>query len=442
MSNEHDLFQKDLSEAQTYPDALNHVSDRLEQRIKKERRRKGTFYGSLSVIAASLLFILLVNTSTSFVYALSEIPILNRISQMVLFDESLKSALDNDYIQYVGLKETHGEETLKLPYVIADEQNLVLFFQTNEESLAPEEMYEIELNHLRDTDTGTFHSQGYYAFSSMQPDNFSENLGLMQLKVQFSEMVLPRNIEVTINLWKTININGEFTRTGGDTFTFPISLNEFEKPKTYPIDKEILIEGVKITFDQMEVYPTGTMLHYRTWKDTLDDVALQFDLLEDGRRTSTSTNFSRTSFGEKYDKHTLRLGDDFFNQPKTRSLLISGYYYLEAGKKDVTLDIQNKTLSQSIENMELLDVTQLEDMTTLVFRATTSPSEPPVQDFRNEKGNRLKIIKTRYTTNAEKASYVYEIETKKTPTIIMRVSPTFTNLGKDAIEIPISIPSR
>ncbi len=441
MSNEQNLFEKELNKAQTYPDALNHLSDRLESRIKKERRHKGTLYGSMTVMAASLLFILVVNTSTSFVYALSEIPILNRISQMLLFDESVKSALENDYIQYVGLSKIQGENTLKLPYVIADERNLLLFFQTDEKSLAPGEMYEIDLTSFRDKTTGKIHSEGFMSLGYMTADNPEEDLGLMRLRVFFPDTVLPQDIEITITLIKTINIEGEFTRNSQNTFTFDLSLNEFKNPKIYPIEKELTIEGKRITIDRMEVYPTGSTLHYRTWKTNQDDLTLHFDLIKDERRSNLFSNFYSTSFYDEYDEHTIRIEDDYFNQPKTRSLLISGYHFMAADKRYVNLDVENKVLSSPIENMELLDVTQQEDMTTLVFRATTSTSEPPIQEFSNEEGNRLNIIKTRYTTHAEKASYVYEIETKKIPTIVMRVSPTLTNLGKDAIEIPIPIPS-
>lgn len=440
MSNDLDLFEKELSSAQTYPEELNHLAHRLEQRIKKEHGRKKTFYGSMTMMAASLFFILLVNTSTSFVYAVSEIPILNRISQMLLFDESVKSALENDYIQYVGLSETQGETTLKLPYVIADERNLLLFFQTNEKQLAPGEMYEVDFTSFRDKNTGKIYSQGFISLGYMTADNPEEDLGLMRLRVFFPDLILPREIEITITLLKTVNIESEFTRNSRDTFTFDLSLREFEEPKIYPIEKELIIEGKRITMDRMEVYPTGCTLHYKTWKTNQDELTLQFNVVKDGLRSTLSSNFYSTSFYDEYDEHTLRIEDNYFNQPKTRSLLISSYYFLAEDQQYVNLDVANKTLSRPIENMELLDVTHQENLTTLVFRAESPTSEPPIRFFTDEKGFRLNIIKTRYTTHAEIASYVYEIETKKTPYIMMRVSPTFTDLGDNAIEIPI--PSR
>lgn len=326
--------------------------------------------------------------------------------------------------------------------MVSNKKNLVLFFQTDEKNLAPEQMYEIGFNHLRDTDTDTFHGQGFFSFSSMQPDNFSENSGLMQLRVIFSEMELPKNINISVTLWKNKNTNGEMIRTAGKTFTFPLSLNEFEEPKIYAIDKEIDIAGNKVTFDRMEVYPTGTMLHYRTWKDRQNDLALQFDLMEDGEKTRFSTNFNSTSYEDKYDEHTIRLQDDFFNQPKTRSLLIHGYYMIEEDKEFVTLDVEQGLLSRPLENMELIDVDSQEEKTTLVFRSFDSPAQPPIRSFTDGKGIALRILNTQHRISDNQSSFVYEVETKKTSKLIMRVTPTLTSLGDYAIEIPIPIPSR
>lgn len=440
MSDNHDILKEDLTQAYSYPAELNQLTTNLEKRIKKERRRKSTLYGSLSVMAASLFFILLVNTSTSFAYALSDIPILNRISQMVIFDESLKSAIDNELIQYVGLKDINEEKVLKLPYVIADERNLVLFFQTDDSSLELGESYEVELNSVRDIATGELFSEGFISTSFMTTNNPAEDLGLIQVGNLFVDVPLPQHIDISVTLIRSKFVEGEYIRIYEKTFKYTLKLKDFEKPKIYSIDKEYTFEGVRLTFDKIQAYPTGTEIHYTTSKENEDEFSPQFDLLEDGRQFPLSYNWIHQKYFEEYHEHVLRIDNNLFSEPSSRTLILRGYNYLKESEQYISLDVEEEVLSRPIENMELLNVSQQKETTTLVFRAESSTSEPPIIFFQDEKGNQLNIKSFRHTTHSENASYVYEVETNAIPTINIRIYPPYTDLGENSIKIPLTLP--
>lgn len=441
MSDNHGVLKEEINQAYSYPSELNQLTSNLEKRIKKERRRKSTLYGSLSVMAASLFFILLVNTSTAFVYALSEIPILNRISQMVIFNESLKSAIDNELIQYVGLKDINEEKVLKLPYVIADERNLVLFFQTDDSSLELGETYEVELKSVRDLSTGDLITNGFISTSFMTTDNPAEDLGLIQTNNLFVDLPLPQNIDISVTLIRSKFVEGEYIRISEKSFEYTLNLKDFEEPKIYPINKEYVFEGVHLTFDKIQAYPTGTEIHYTTSKDNEDDFSPQFDLLEDGRQTPLSYNWIYEKYFDEYHEHVLRIDNNLFSKPTSRTLILRGYNHLKESEQVISLDVEKKTLSRPIENMELLDVSQQQETTTLVFRAQSSASEPPVMFFQDDKRNHLNIRSFRHTTHSENPSYVYEVETNAIPKIDIRISPPYIDLGENSIKIPLPMPT-
>lgn len=438
MSDNHDILKEDLTQAYSYPTGLNQLTTNLEKRIKKERRRKSTLYGSLSVMAASLFFILLVNTSTTFAYALSDIPILNRISQFVLFDESLKSALENDYIQYVGLKEVNGEEALKLPYIIADEQSIILFFQTQEDTLLEDEFYEVRLESFRNRTTGELVSEGYSSSTFLDRDKSPENLGLKHIRVNFVDLILFKNVDINVTLSKMKLNNGDLTPISEESFTFSVTLNDFIEPIVYPIDQDLLVNDIEVTINCMEVYPTTTLIYYKTNNINNDELYLQFKLKEDGIVIDLPETNSYYFSNEVYDEHTIRIEDNFFNQPETRSLILSGYSYISEEDKYIILDGKNKTFSRPIPNVTVDEFTYLGDKIKFTLSSNNPISYTPIMSIENETKTEYLPYSTEQRSDPQSSSFLYSIETSH-PIINLKMQPPLTELDNDSIEIPINI---
>lgn len=438
MSDHHDVLKEDLEQANTYPIELNQLTNNLEKRINKERRRKGTIYGSLSVIAASLFFILLVNTSTTFAYALSDIPILNRITQFVLFDESLKSALENDYIQYIGQKKTSGEEVLKLPYIIADEQSIILFFQTEEDTLPENEFYEVRLESFRNRTTGEVISEGYTSFTFLDGDKSPENLGLKHIRVNFVDLILFKNIDINVTLSKLGLNNDDLTPVKEESFTFSVSLNDFVDPIIYPINQELLVNDIEVTIDSMEVYPTTTLIHYKTNNTNNDELYLQLKLKENGNIIDLPETNSYYFSNEVYDEHTIRIEDNFFDQPETRSLILSGYSYISAEDKYITLDAKNKSFSRPIPNVTVDEFTYLGDTIKFKLTSTIGSAITPIMYIENETKTESLPYSSEHRSDAQSSVFLYSIETNN-PIINLKMQPSLTDLDNDSIEIPISL---
>ena len=116
---------RDLNET---PAALEGTVDRA--RAKARRARAGRWLGipvaSLGGVAAA--FVLLVNCSTPFAMACGRLPVLRELAAAVALSPSLKAAVENDYIQFIGQTQTKDGVTMTLEYLIADQSQLNLFY--------------------------------------------------------------------------------------------------------------------------------------------------------------------------------------------------------------------------------------------------------------------------------------------------------------------------
>ena len=85
-----------INESFEYPDNLSGVELRFNKRLIKEKRKKKTLMSSITAIAASIIFILLVNINPAFANAVAEFPVIGKLAEYVKFDKSLSMAIENE----------------------------------------------------------------------------------------------------------------------------------------------------------------------------------------------------------------------------------------------------------------------------------------------------------------------------------------------------------
>src|SRR5699024_3152488 len=62
-----------------------------------------------------------------FALACARVPVLKELAAAVAFSPSLKAAVENDYVQYIGQSQTENGITVNLEYLMADRGGLMLF---------------------------------------------------------------------------------------------------------------------------------------------------------------------------------------------------------------------------------------------------------------------------------------------------------------------------
>ncbi|MEG0756697.1 MAG: DUF4179 domain-containing protein, partial [Oscillospiraceae bacterium] len=126
--NRNEEYKALLSELSDTPAALEFAVTRAKARAK--RARVGRLFGIpvASLAGVFSVFVLLVNVSTPFALACGTVPILKELTAAVAFSPSLKTAVANDYVQYIGQSQTVNGITLQVEYVIVDQKQVNIFF--------------------------------------------------------------------------------------------------------------------------------------------------------------------------------------------------------------------------------------------------------------------------------------------------------------------------
>ncbi|WP_019850237.1 DUF4179 domain-containing protein [Desulfitobacterium sp. PCE1] len=376
-------WQAFIAEAYAEPNRLGSVEDRLEKRIGQGKRRKRAFYSSLSTVAAALLLIFLVNSNSAFAHTMSRIPVIGHLIEYIQFDKSLSGAIENEYIQEVALTAWDGEKQLSLPYVLADEKNLVLFFQLPDDfELAAHEWANISLKEMRDGGTGEKIEGFAYSSSSLSPDELEKNHGFIMQRYYFSEGELPESISFDVLLELEILPQEERAvpvREFEDhvykpnmkevgIFTFEVQFEEFAEPIVYAFHKTFSIHGQKITLEEMRVYPTGTEVSFTFADDNTAWVkGLNLAVEEDGNIVLKGSQGISAMNKEDYSGMSVFIESDYFEKPKKQELLIQGLRLLDKEEEFITVDLEKKTITPAIEGTELKEVIKGEGKANLVF---------------------------------------------------------------------------
>lgn len=378
-------FQKESIE---YPQALAEAEEKLLHRIKKRNKTRRTFAGSLSVAAAAILFILLVNTSTAFAHTIANIPVLAQLAEYVKFDKSLTLAIENEYVQEVNLTAWDGDYQLNLPYVLADEKNLILFFQFPEDfPISKDEWLSIHLEELRDANTGK-KVEGFSSSSqSLNPENRQEN-GFLKLHVSFGDTAtLPPNIEIEVDVkGETINSSTEPIQVGSEaedlfqkpvfynlgSFTFNIELKEFAKPIHYEFQEEYSIMDQKICLEKMSIYPTGTEVYFTFPEENTAWIKGLELAVQENKDTILQRRGGISGYNDEENKWMkVFIESDYFRKPQGKQkLLIKGIRLLNKEEEFLTVDLNSKTITPEIAGLTLdsVEVREGQDKANLTFQ--------------------------------------------------------------------------
>ena len=95
-----------LQEPEELPPALEGAVARARARVRRRRLWRRVTAPAGSAAAVFAVFVLLVNLWTPFALACAKVPVLKELTAAVAFSPSLKAAVENDYVQYIGQSQT------------------------------------------------------------------------------------------------------------------------------------------------------------------------------------------------------------------------------------------------------------------------------------------------------------------------------------------------
>lgn len=349
-----------MQELRHTPPALEGTLDRALARRQARRRRLRPLR---SLAAAAAVFVLLVNVSTPFAQACSNIPVLGWLAQAVCFSHSLSSAVEHDWGQKVDQTQRDSGYTLTLENLIVDQKQIHLFYTLAWEDPACEcAMVYVDSERL-----------------SPRPSVLSDSVNGPQdaghIVLDYREEQVPDRLDLDL----TVRPNGDGSPAARFRFQITLDPSLTAVGQILPVEQWVELDGQQICVDRLEIYPTHARLMLR---DSPDNTARLFSLLcrledETGRQYEREGGLSGFSDPDTGFLTELRLASPYFQQPERLTLRITGAVWQAPEEAEVTVDLAAGTAAGLPEEVQLTGVDEESDRTVLYFQYPAPPALLP-----------------------------------------------------------------
>ena len=397
--NRNEEYQALLAELETVPPALETTVDRAVKRETASRRRRrvlGIPVGSLA--ACFTVFVLLVNLFPPFAAACGNVPLLRQLAKAVAWSPSLSAAVDNEFVQPMGLSQTENGITATIQYLIVDQKQVNLFF--------------------------TLEGEGYESLSAEMPAfspeqvcavmgaDFQKPPGtLLRFSLDYVDQDVPEGFTMTFDVTGEREAEEEPTTAPDRAYeeellapgpeaepeilaSFAFDLR-FEPDFTaagevIPVHETFLLDGQTLTVTEAELYPTHLRLNVTgdpantAWLKDLDFYLEN----EDGERFgAVSGGITASGDPDSPAMASFRLESPYFSRSDHLTLFITGARWLDKGRERVYVDLEHGTAPWLPEGVTLTSAQRRAGGWLLTFRLESGLSSPFSMTFHDAEGN-------------------------------------------------------
>ncbi len=358
--NRMEEYQEILRELETIPEATAGCVKRAVTRRRRERRIWRPLAG---VAAAIVLFVGTVNLSPTVAAACMEIPLLDKLTEAVLFSPSLKKAVEHDYVQPMGLEETQNGVTVSVDHVIVDQKQLNVFYTVSSDQYD----HLVAMPDLLETESG----EGIRAGIVWGNDRVT--LGEMRhIVADFADGTVPSQLDLTVDIMKAGENHEEPTNAQWDAAReqTPVASFEFhlefdphftEQGRIVNLDQSFMLDGNTFTVAELGIYPSHIRIHLEEDPENPSWLsALRFYLeLEDGTIIGRGGN-SISAWGDPNTPSTTTYlaESSYFEASECIRLVITGADFLEKDFGRTYINLETGEVENLPEGYSLQEVRQ------------------------------------------------------------------------------------
>lgn len=347
--NRLDEFYELREELEDTPMELEYSVIRAKAKWEQRKKiRKWIVVPATLFSTICMAFIILVNVSPQFASACDGIPLIGQLAKVVAFSDSLSLALENEYVQKIGMTQSENGITMKISYAIVDEKNVVLLY-----SLESNEYDNLEMNSQLLTNDNT----GLEGYCSWIDGSIDEETKLRVMEIEFMDGKVPDHMRLHCKVYDQTGDEEQKEEKYLAEFTFDLSFDMtlVQQAKQLEVNKDIEMDGQKFTITSVSIYPMKLEINMtEDPNNTAWLSGINMYVEDETGRQYTSTGASGSETSQSFLTHKIE--SPYFLNCKQLSLKISGVIWKEKDAKAIKVDLVNKTASELPEFAELVDV--------------------------------------------------------------------------------------
>lgn len=368
------MFEKEeekLQELKQHLDVIeipSNIDTFIQSGIKaaKGKKRKSRSFQWRSLVASLLLIstlLTMINVSTSFAGYLSNIPGLEKIVEIVRFDKGLLSAIENDFMQPVGVSDEHNGLMITVDSVIVDEEKMVLFYTVKSNS----DIDHLMLNDIKLLDTTSNQElQASISIGSIPLVKGVPSTGTIDFHIKDLRWPTSMTLSFTMNEEQTDNSTHKWE------LPFTIDIDQYTGMKEeYVLNETVPIQNQLITVQKIIVFPTRIGIHL-LFDPKNNTKIFNFDDLrivdEDGEQWgSISNGVSATHLND--NEWIVFLESNYFKKQKELYLEFSSVRAIKKEELEVVVNVDQQKIVKAPSDGRILSVeTTGNDLTFVLMK--------------------------------------------------------------------------
>ena len=329
-----------------------------------------------------LLFTGAVNLSPAFAQAAAKVPIVRELVLAVAFDPSMKAAIEHQYVQLIKQTAEDNGYQLDVEYLVADPRNLTVYYkmpEITEKNSETGEDYQFDFNLLA-ADGSELKCGATWDY----PLSEEEKQALNEVKFHFNgEDTLPKQVILQLVVKKALPFSDEEQKkieAGRELFGTANAIAHFEEPRpeyeevacmqvplaidqgslfnvrTIELNRTVELEGQKLIFDKVEIYPTQVRILWHADENNthlVDGMKIALQSREHGRWEGISNGV--TGIGMLGKPQQIWLESSWFDYETEYQLAIERYAMIPKEQQTVTYDYATNTFTNLPDYARLVE---------------------------------------------------------------------------------------
>ena len=451
--NRNEEYMRLLETLEDIPDALETTVERVvtrRQALQKKWRILGVPSGSFA--ACFIGFVLLVNLFPTFAYACGGVPVLRELAKALAWSPSLSAAVENEYVQPIGISQTQNGITATIEYLIVDQKQVNIFYTLKGD-------YE-DLSGRKVEVSPEQHCSVAYGGAPNAPGTIQD------IRLDYVDREVPAGFSVTIGVTsmdEEVNeppqhyVKDEMLELGQENepdylaeFTFDLRFDPTftATGETIPVNQTIELDGQDITISEAQVYPTHVRINVKYHDENSAWLkGLEFYLENEHGKTFEPISNGITATGSENTNSyvSFRLESTYFARSEHLTLYITGSEWLDKDRETIHLDLAAETADYLPEDVVFKSAEKRDKGWILEFRAKKREEDHIHQVFYttylDAEGEEYSMRGYSNYTDYEDETYAYFIEELPLPDYHeteVWLKPTYTHTATE--ETPVVIP--
>ncbi|ODA42360.1 DUF4179 domain-containing protein [Desulfosporosinus sp. BG] len=338
-------------------DLDDYIQNGFAKGLKVQKARQFRKWSTLVACLLLVVLITVVRVSPAVAAVLHQIPGLGYIVELINYDKGLQSAVENDLFQPLGVSDEQEGVVFTVDGIVMDKSSLVIFYTV--ENKRGQGLVDLSEAKLFDEMGEPLKEVSIVSYASSNADQDGDGKVHSQINVNFSDLtVIPNNLSVKVQLRKIIQDKyPQPSDTLSSTWKviIPVDKNKFtDMKKVYEVNQSVVIEGQKVTFEKVTVYPTRMILNVSYAPANSKKIFAFDDLVlvdEKGQEWGRMNGVTGSRPDENHE--ILFFQSNYFTGPKKLFLRGKSIRALNKEELSVTLDLERERILKAPPNLVL-----------------------------------------------------------------------------------------